>query len=71
MLVVGPWTIWWRRNFFADLVPWLQPVMASSAARAGVVAMGVVTVLAGLSEFRELFIQRAWRRGHSGEPPRV
>jgi hypothetical protein len=70
VLVVAPWTIWWRRNFFAELVPWIQPVMASPVMRAAVVALGVVTVLAGLSEFRQLFIQRAWRRARTGEPPR-
>ena len=41
LLIVGPWTEWWSRNLFAQLLPWLQLVMASSLTRLA------VNVLAG------------------------
>jgi hypothetical protein len=69
VLVVGPWTAWWSRNIFADMVPWLQPIMASAVTRAGVVTMGLVTVLAGLSEVRGMLAERARRRASEAGPP--
>jgi hypothetical protein len=58
---VAPWTVWWRRNLFADLLPWLQALMALPAARIVVVATGVVTVLAGLRDVRDLLVRRLAR----------
>jgi hypothetical protein len=67
--VVGPWTIWWRRNFFADVLPWLQPVMASPLTRTAVVLTGLVTMLAGLNEFRHLILHRLARGAAAADPP--
>jgi hypothetical protein len=54
---VGPWTVWWTRNLVADLLPSVQPVMASEWTRAAVVALGLVTFLAGLRELWHLFVR--------------
>jgi hypothetical protein len=53
VLVIGPWTEWWDRNFFAAVLPWLPPVMAFTSVRLAVTTTGVVTMFAGLSD--------AWR----------
>jgi hypothetical protein len=73
LLIVVPWTEWWQRNFFADYLPWLQPVMAWPAIRAVVVATGLVTALAGLSDMRVLLYHRLGRRGPLPEvrPPEL
>jgi hypothetical protein len=62
LLVIGPWTAWWRQNVVIELVPWIAPVMTSPITRAGVVVLGVVTVLAGLNDFRTLVLGRLARR---------
>jgi hypothetical protein len=52
LLACAPWTRWWDRNFFAQLLPWLRPVMESLIVKGVFVAMGIVTALAGMSELR-------------------
>jgi hypothetical protein len=58
LLMVAPWTAWWQRNYFADLLPWLRWSMAQPAVRLGVVATGVLTVLVGMSDLRDVLLRR-------------
>ncbi len=67
VLTVAPWTSMWRRNYFVELLPWMAPVMASSAARAVVVAAGVATALAGMTDLRSALSGRA-RSSHLSDP---
>ena len=46
----APWTIWWRQNFFADILPWLEALMATTLCQLAVVATGAVTTLAGVTD---------------------
>ena len=56
ILVVGPWTALWRRNFFAEVLPWLPALMASPIVQVGVALTGIMTMLTGLSDaWRVLF----------------
>ena len=50
VLVVGPWTAWWRRNFFAQVLPGVSWLMSSPFVRIAVVVMGLVTLLTGVAE---------------------
>jgi hypothetical protein len=52
LLAWAPWTRWWDRNLFAQLLPWLRPVMESLIVKGLFVAMGIVTAVAGMSELR-------------------
>lgn len=54
LLIVGPWTMWWQRNFFAQFVPWLPMLLASAWVRIGVAVVGVITLAAGLTDARRL-----------------
>ena len=63
LLIVAPWTVWWQRNYFADLSPWLRWGMAQPAMRIGVVATGIITVLAGMSDLRNALMRRLIDRG--------
>jgi hypothetical protein len=54
LLAVAPWTVWWERNLFASLLPDLSAWMAPLAVRAGVSAIGVMTVGTGLAELWSL-----------------
>jgi hypothetical protein len=50
ILVVAPWSGFWDRNLFLDLLPGLGQVFASPFARGAVSGVGAITVVAGLAE---------------------
>jgi len=56
LLIAAPWTAWWHRNFFAEILPWLAPVMGSPVVQWAVVLTGLVTFVGGLREVRGLFV---------------
>ena len=60
LLVVAPWTTWWRRNYFADVVPVIRAFLATDAAVIVVVAAGAITTIAGVSDLHGLLFRR-WR----------
>ena len=64
-MIVGPWTEWWSRNLFAQLLPWLQLIMTWSLTRLAVNLLGLVTVFAGLSEVWRLLVRRPYPRPSS------
>ena len=63
LLAVAPWTVWWERNLFASLMPDLSVWMAHPVVRAGVSAIGVMTVFTGLADLRALRRVRTRRPG--------
>jgi hypothetical protein len=67
LLIVGPWTEWWSRNLFAQLLPWLQLVMGWVLTRLAVNLLGCVTAFAGLSEVWRLLMRRPYA-GPSSTP---
>ena len=67
VLVVGPWTEWWRRNFFAAVLPWLPVVMASTTVRVAVSLTGIVTMSAGLSDAWRLLVREIVAREPAGD----
>jgi hypothetical protein len=50
ILVVAPWSGFWDRNLFLDLVPSLEPAFASPFVRGAVSGVGALTIVAGLAE---------------------
>jgi hypothetical protein len=54
LLLIAPWTAWWERNFFAQLLPGLAVVMDGMGSRVGVGVVGLLTVAAGVSDLRVL-----------------
>jgi len=67
VLLVGPWTEWWRRNFFLNVVPWLPAIMESVVARLGVSVMGLVTLFAGVSEAWAVLVRDLPAREATGD----
>ena len=49
-LIVVPWSAFWDRNYFAQLVPPLQAAITNNFFRGAVSGLGVVNVVAGLAE---------------------
>lgn len=64
VLTVVPWSTYWERNYFADLIPLLHVITTNDFFRGAVSGLGVVNLVAALSELRSLL---AARRVHSAE----
>lgn len=58
ILIVAPWSGFWDRNFFVEMVPAVEALLASPFARGAVSGVGVVTVLAGIAEVSGAFAAR-------------
>ena len=48
MLAVAPWTVYWDRNYFVELLPVLQPVLTSPVVRGAVTGVGILCAGAAL-----------------------
>ena len=59
ILIVGPWSTPWDRNYFAFYVPPLGDLMSSEYVRGAVTGVGVVTIVAGLRELTAAFLTRS------------
>ena len=64
VLTVVPWSVYWERNYFSDLIPLLHIVTTNNFVRGAVSGLGIVNLFAALSELRSLL---AARRVHSSE----
>jgi hypothetical protein len=50
VLMVGPWTGLWDRNYFAQAWPWLGALMSNPYLRGAVTGIGVITVASGVRD---------------------
>jgi hypothetical protein len=62
VLIFIPWSAFWDRNYFAQLVPSLQSVITNNFVRGAVSGLGVVNLVAGLAELVSLLVARAPER---------
>jgi hypothetical protein len=67
ILTAAPWTEWWRRNYFADLLPWLRMLMSTPGMRALVVTVGLLTVAVGVTDLWLALAARFGRRGPTSD----
>lgn len=58
VLTAAPWTTWWRRNYFAELLPWLRELMWTQGMQTAVVAVGLLTIAVGVTDLWTLFARR-------------
>jgi hypothetical protein len=56
--VFVPWSPFWERNYFADLVPSIGWITRNFFVRGGVSGLGLINLVASLAEFRSLFSSR-------------
>ena len=66
LLIVVPWSIFWERNYFADLLPPFRGILQSPFVRGAVSGLGLVNLGVGLLDLANLV---AARRG--GGPVRA
>jgi hypothetical protein len=58
LLILVPWSAYWERNYFAQLLPGLSALMANHFVRGAVSGLGVINVVAGIAELFSLFSSR-------------
>jgi hypothetical protein len=68
LLILIPWSAFWDRNYFAEVVPALEAVISNNFVRGAVSGLGVVNLLAALGELADLFGSRTRRDALSEEP---
>jgi hypothetical protein len=53
-----PWSAFWERNYFGEISPVVRAFVTNNFVRGGISGLGVVNLLAGLSELVVLFAVR-------------
>jgi hypothetical protein len=57
-LIVVPWSAFWDRNYFADVVPLVRDIITNNFIRGAVSGLGVINVCAGLVELVSMLLSR-------------
>ena len=58
VLIVVPWSAYWDRNYFAQLLPGLQTVITNNFVRGAISGLGLLNVSAGITELVALLLTR-------------
>ncbi len=58
ILMLVPWSGFWDRNYFTQLVPGAAPFLRSPTVRGAVSGLGVVNFLAGIADLVPLLVAR-------------
>ncbi|HXH06322.1 MAG TPA: hypothetical protein VNI83_06995 [Vicinamibacterales bacterium] len=67
VLLIGPWSALWERNYFTGRVPSLEPILLSGFVRGAVSGLGAVTLGGALADLGMLLARRRARRaGETG-----
>ena len=59
MLTISPWTIFWERNYFAHVLPWLGTWMLNPYVRGAVTGVGIVTAIVGMRDLSTVILARS------------
>ena len=62
VLLVIPWSSFWDRNYFAELLPFLRALMTNNFVRGAVSGLGLINVSIGLAELVSMIVARAPER---------
>jgi len=65
MLIVVPWSAYWDRNYFATLLPHLHSLMINNFVRGAISGLGVINIVAGVSELAGVYAGRQTAAGLS------
>jgi hypothetical protein len=55
LLVLVPWSAFWDRNYFAELLPAVKDVITNNYVRGAVMGLGLINVWAALSELADIY----------------
>jgi hypothetical protein len=71
VLVFVPWSTFWDRNYFVEMLPALQPIVSNPFVRGAVSGLGVLNLAASLVELAALVTSsRASRPEHAAPASR-
>jgi hypothetical protein len=54
LLVLIPWSAFWDRNYFAEMVPAVKLAISNNYVRGAVMGLGLVNVWAAVSELSDI-----------------
>jgi hypothetical protein len=57
-LLVVPWSSFWDRNYFAEVVPMIHTIIRNNFVRGAVSGLGIVNIAAGLVELISILLAR-------------
>ena len=58
LLVLVPWSAFWERNFFVEMLPQLLVFLRNNYVRGAVSGLGVVNLLVGFHDLSDLLMAR-------------
>jgi hypothetical protein len=58
LLVVVPWSTYWERNYFAQVSPLIEALVANNYVRGAVTGLGAVNLLAALTDLAVMLRRR-------------
>jgi hypothetical protein len=59
LLIVVPWSVFWERNYFSQLSPWLYELLTNNYVRGAITGLGAVNVLGALADLALLVRRRS------------
>lgn len=71
VLIVIPWSPFWDRNYFAQLLPALHALITNNFVRGAVSGLGLINVSVGLAELVSMLTARAPDRPVSISPSQL
>ena len=57
-LLVVPWSAFWDRNYFAEVVPAIHAVITNNFVRGAVSGLGLINLISGLGELISILLAR-------------
>ncbi|MBI4887123.1 MAG: hypothetical protein HY824_08520 [Acidobacteria bacterium] len=70
VLIVIPWSAFWDRNYFAQLLPPLRALITDNFVRGAVSGLGLIDVAVGITELVSIVLVRSPERPASISPAR-
>jgi hypothetical protein len=61
VLALAPWSTYWDRNYFAESLPLVHPIVTNNFVRGAVTGVGLVNLVAAVGELVSLFAARRLR----------
>ena len=62
VLLLAPWSEFWDRNYFAQVLPIIHALMINNFVRGAVSGIGIINLCAAVAEMHAFFTER--RVGH-------
>ncbi len=59
LLIVIPWSVYWERNYFAQLSPAVNTLVANNYVRGAITGLGAVNLFAALADLSALVRRRS------------